>query len=229
MFFGEIGKRYELTLKLVKEFEVASFFGYNQFTNIYIFEDSDGNQFVWKSSAVLGIDHKIRREGCDWFDIEFEGVRKNDTALVKATVKAHNEYKGTEQTELSRVKVISIDHAPTKEELTAKKLAEQMASLKDGDLIWKMPYRQYKEHYADCETVAGSFTEGVNHPTIEVIIRAGRLVPSGTRGKHYHSYVFEIDGEGHSAYYAVSKENAERRCRKDFPEARSLEYIKQYF
>ena len=229
MYFGEIGKRYELTLKLIKELEFASHFGYNQITNIYIFEDADGNQFVWKSSANLGIEREVSRKGCDWVDLQFEGVRKNDTAIIKATVKEHSKYKGKEQTVLTRVKVISIDHAITKEELNERQAAEQMASLQDGDFVWKMPYRQYKEHYADCETIAGSFSEGVNHPTIEVIIRAGRLVPSGVRGKHYHSYVFEIDGEGHCAYYAVSEENAERRCRKDFPEAKSIEFIKMYF
>ena len=51
-----------------------------------------------------------------------------------------------------------------------------------------MLYRRYKQHYADCETVAGSYDK--EHKTIKVIIPEGRMKPSGTRGQSYHYIEF---------------------------------------
>lgn len=31
--------------------------------------------------------------------------------------------------------------------------AQQLESMKEGDKVYRMPYRQYKQHYADCEKV----------------------------------------------------------------------------
>ena len=47
-----------------------------------------------------------------------------------------------------------------------------------------MLYRRYKQHYADCKTVPGSYDPASK--TIEVLLPEGRLKPSGTRGKRYH-------------------------------------------
>lgn len=227
MHFGEIGKRYDLALTLVGEHEFQSYFGFNQTITLYSFKDADGNKFVWKTSAVLGLDRPDPKDPQYYI---FEGVRRGDTAQVKATVKAHGEYKGEDQTELTRVKVISISHIPTKQEREEDLRAQQIASLEEGDGIWEgMPYRQFKEHYADCEILAGSYTEGVNRPTVDVIIRKGRLVNSGTRGKEYHSWAFVVDGDVTHGFYAVSFENAEKRCRKEFPEAQSITLHKMYF
>ena len=51
-----------------------------------------------------------------------------------------------------------------------------------------MLYRRYKQHYADCETVAGSYDK--EHKTIKVLIPDGRMKPSGTRGHSYHYIEF---------------------------------------
>lgn len=225
MYFGEIGKRYnEMTLKLVKQYEYTSTFGYgyNNVCYINVFEDVDGNTFVWKTSAIMGVD-SVDDHGRCFTDF----VRKNDTVVVKATVKDHKEYRGTEQTVLSRVSAVRfVDRAPTKEEILAEKKKDQLASISGKDILWRMPYRQYKEHYADCETLAGSY-DG-NNATVEVIIREGRLVPSGVRGKHFHTFVFVVDGNGYS-FYAISKENAENRCRKEFPNAKSILFDEVFY
>ena len=216
----EIGKRINLTLTLVGEFKFNSYFGYRTIENtVYKMQDEDGNVLVWKtSSGILGID--VLNEQGDM--IGFNGVHRNDRFTCKATVKEIGEYKGEPQTVLTRVKVLSIDHAPTKREIDEQKAQEQLDSLGDGDIVWRMPYKQYKEHYSDCETVAGSFDNGEQYhtrtATIKVIIRAGRLVPSGTRGKFYSGYEFTNGQGGKVVYRAVSEENALRRCEKEFPD-----------
>ena len=229
MYYGEIGSRYTLNLTLKKEYTFMSYFTYRGEENhLYTFEDTEGNVFVWKTTAIIGMDIK-RPDG----HYDFDGLYKGDTAVIKATVKDHREYKGTEQTVLTRCKVMSIDHVETYEEKLAKKRKEQLDSLQGEDFVWRMPYRQYKEHYADCETIAGSYDDGSNDeyilkdPTIEVIVREGRLVPSGVRGQHYSGYEFIVDGVRH-VYRAVNEENAERRCRKDYPDAKTIEYGKIY-
>ena len=93
-----------------------------------------------------------------------------------------------------------------------------------------MPYRQYKEHYSDCETVIVSFdrhedSHGICHgdPTIKVIIRAGRLKNSGVRGKHFYWFKFE-DGNGRVlCYRAVCEENARKQMTKGHPEREDWE------
>ena len=52
----------------------------------------------------------------------------------------------------------------------------------------RMQYRDYKQHYSDCETVPGSYNKDTK--TIAVLIPDGRMKPSGVRGKHFHWYTF---------------------------------------
>jgi hypothetical protein len=181
---------------------------------IYSFEDADGNVYIWKTTAIMGMDKEVPIKNGDsrW---EYDFVNNGDTAVVKATVKEHSEYKGTEQTILSRVTVKSISHVPTKYEINEQRRIEQLKTLAEGDFVWHMPYRQYKSHYADCETLANSYSR--EDVTIGVIIRKGRLVNSGVRGKHFGGYEFIIDGKYRCCYRAVCVENAEKRCRADYP------------
>ena len=107
---------------------------------------------------------------------------------------------------------------PTKEELEAKKREEQLASIKDGDAIWRMPYKQYKEHYSDCETVAGSYEcSDRGYKTIEVILRKGRVKNSGVRGERFSRYAFILENGHRVIYKAVCCENAEKRLEKEYP------------
>lgn len=89
--------------------------------------------------------------------------------------------------------------------------------LSGEDFIWRMPYKQYKEHYSDCETVAGSFERREFRPcTIEIIVREGRLKASGVRGEHYSGYRLENENGEQVVYRAVKEENAIRRAEKEF-------------
>lgn len=221
---GTVGERLTLTAKLVGAYEFTTYFGYREQCNtIYTFTDAEENVYVWKTTSALGMD--IEDAKGNW---GFDGVHKGDTFTCKATVKEHGEYKGTPQTVLTRLKVSTISHVPTKAELDENKAKAQRASLKGKDFIWAMPYKQYKEHYSDCETVAGSCVKVGDVTEIEVIIREGRLVPSGVRGKHYSGYEFKAEDGGRVCYRAVSEENARKQLLKDYPQAQNWELYTVY-
>lgn len=52
----------------------------------------------------------------------------------------------------------------------------------------RMLYRRYKNAYADCQTVPGTYDKTTK--TIVVIIPEGRMKKSGVRGQTYHYYHF---------------------------------------
>ena len=211
----EIGKRIELTLTLKGEYGYTKSYGWTSTDyTIYKMVDADGTVFVWNTSTVMGI------EGTDakghW---TFDGVHKGDSFHAKATIKGFGEYKGEGQIELTRVKVLAIEHAP--EKVYAKKTVptreEQLSSLGEGDFTWKMPYRQFKEHYADCETLTGSYEDTGREKFITVIIRDGRLKASGVRGEHFSGYELTNAKGMKCTYRAVSEENAIKRANKEYP------------
>lgn len=74
----------------------------------------------------------------------------------------------------------------------------------------RMHYSQYKQHYADCETVPGSYDKVTK--TILVLLPEGRVKPSGVRGKKFKGYQIGMtmqDGKhGYCSYRAVCEENA---------------------
>lgn len=204
----------ELTLKVNYIYEYETSYGWNtQTKRKYILKDDFGRVYTWDTTVVLYKD----------INDSYTYVRQGDRIKLSGYIKGEYEYKGTPQIELTRCKLLEIlEHAPTKEELEARKAAEQMASLKDGDFIWRMPYRQYKDHYSDCETVAGSYRT-YNDPyhyvpaDIAVIIRNGRLKPSGVRGKRFSGYKMENELGEWCTFRAVSEENARKQALKEFP------------
>lgn len=238
-YVGTIGGKVDAEVKLVNIFEYTDYkFSYYGTTHyIYTMVDGKGNVYVWKSTAIMAVvmkddslkDRCFIRKGDSYF------IRKGDVIHLRASVKEHSEYKGTKQTVLTRCKVVDlVEVVLTEQERTEAKAAEQRASLKDGDTIWEMPYRQYKAHYSDCETIAGSYDphenakgECTDYPTIKVIIRAGRLKASGVRGEHYHGWEFTaVDENGKKMVVckrAVSCENALKQIMKD-PELRKYEW-----
>ena len=223
---GNIGDKITAEVKLIHEFQYTDYKfnrygGTDHFT--YIMEDADGNAFVWKTTNIMGMNVlKEERNESKYYD--FVAVNKGDTCVLTGTVKEHTEYKGTPQTVLTRCKVTAIEHAPDEEEI---KKEQQMQSLEEGDVIETMPYRQYKNHYADCETIAGSYNS--EYRTIKVIVRKGRMKPSGVRGEHFSGYAFKTsDGKITRGYRAVSEENARKQMLKDFPEGESWELARIY-
>ena len=226
-YIGEIGKRIKVTATFKKSFEYVdhkfSYYGTTHY--IHSFEDSEGNVIVWKTTAMIDY---------------FEGdkciiVSEGSTVELTGTVKEHGMYKDSEQTILSRCKVKLIERAKTKCEIEQEQAEAQMASIAEGDYVWEMPYRQFKEHYSDCETIIGSFDRhedrrGIpqGEPTIKVIIRAGRLKKSGVRGEHYKGFEFTTDEGKKVAYRAISEETARKRMKKDYPESDNWECTRIY-
>ena len=203
-YIGTIKERMNMVVTLVSEYAYCTRFGYTEQVNyIYKFKDDEDNEIVWKTAKVIGKETENR----------FEAVIKGDRIKIKATIKAHSIYRDNEQTVITRVKVLDIiEKAFTQEEKDEIKQAEQLETLTGEDFIYTMPYRQYKEHYADCELLAGSWNE--QERTVGVIVREGRLKNSGVRGRQFADYMFK-NGERCRCIYAVSEENAWKRLEKE--------------
>lgn len=101
---SEVGKRITV---LMKEWKVVasweSSYGYNQTVAIYKMVDEQGNIYTWKTSGGIYCDENI------------------DEVEVKGTVKAHNEFRGAKQTELTRCKVKYIIHKSENAEKRAER------------------------------------------------------------------------------------------------------------
>ena len=226
---GEVGKRITIAATYKKRSEYTdykfSYYGTTHF--IHIFDDAEGNTIVWKSTNMVEyIDHD-----------EFKFIPEGSKVELTGSVKEHSTYKDADQTVVTRCKFKLIERAKTEYEICQEKAEAQMASIGKNDLVWEMPYRQYKEHYSDCETVIGSFdrhedSRGNAHgdPTIKVIIREGRLKASGVRGQHFYgfSYAPSIDCESGVTYRAVCEENARKRFLKDFPDREEWVLVRIY-
>lgn len=234
---GEIGKRITIRATFKKSFEYVdykfSYYGTTHF--IHTFEDSDGNIIVWKSTNSVDYindgSENPNRKG----DVEF--IPTGSIVDLTGTVKEHGIYKDTEQTVVTRCKFKLVERAKTEAEIRQEKMEAQKASIGENDFVWEMPYRQYKEHYSDCETVIGSFdrhedSRGNPHgdPTIKVIIREGRLKNSGVRGQHFYgfSYAPSSDCESGITYRAVCEENARKRFLKDHPDRENWVLVRIY-
>lgn len=216
---GNVGDKIQVQVKLVRSYEFMTYYSYQgELNHIYTMETTEGDVVVWKTSSELGYD-VVRPNKADpnQTDYGWLSIKKGDVFTIKATVKKHGEYKGELQTEVQRVKVVEVlETAPTKEELEERKKNEQLATLKGGDFTWRMPYAQYKAHYADCETVAGSYkVEEDGVPTITVIVREGRLKASGVRGQEFAYYTLKGNKGEVRTYKAVSFENAYKRANKE--------------
>ena len=92
--FGEVKKRAEYTLTYARIVSWETDFYGTQY--LHCFVDQDGNRATWKTNT-----------GALWPDTG-DRAEIGDTITVKATVKDHTEYKGTKQTVLARVKVLSV-------------------------------------------------------------------------------------------------------------------------
>ena len=246
--------RIKVTGVLTKDitFERPAYAGFGRMETVHIFKitGQDGTVYVWKTATgSLGMEKEAPWEtrGAYYYDerkhvaVVWEGIDEGDTFTFTASVKDVSEYRGEPQTEIQRVKVVEIIFSKAQKERERKQA--QFDSIKDGDVIVTMPYRQYKAHYSDCETVIGSYDDHEDEnrygdyrnavPTIDVIVRAGRMKASGVRGKHFAGYEIEFtDGDGSvgfAPYRAVSVENAIKQAQKDFPEGKDFHCRKIYF
>ena len=81
----------------------------------------------------------------------------------------------------------------------------------------KMKYRDYKQHYADCDNL-GDYD--ISRKTITVLVPDGRMKESGVRGKSFRYYEFNGVENGTNRIVritikAVSIENAKKRLPTD--------------
>lgn len=219
--------RVTITATLIKKRSFETAFG---ITHIFVFTE-ENKTYVWKTSSVplyeISKTHRYAEEG--------DYLKEGDICKFSATIGDTVDYNGEQQTKLSRCSTfIKIDHTPTVEEKSLaeqkrreaekeNRKKEQLDSIGKGDLVWTMPYRQYKMHYSDCETVIDSYrTFGWNNQNseIDVIIRKGRLVNSGVRGKHYDYFYFkntkDINAVGGVVVKAITEENARKRMGTDW-------------
>lgn len=85
----------------------------------------------------------------------------------------------------------------------------------EKDQIIRMRYSQYKNSYPDCDTVQGSYLK--SNKTIEVIVPAGRMKKSGTRGRSFRTFWFMVGSDEKSlfpqGFRAVDLEHAEKQAR----------------
>lgn len=211
-YIGNIGDKitFEATVKYIKEF--ASNYGYNRSFNIYTFKDAEGNTIVWKSSSIMMVDEEINHP--NYY------IKRGDKVSITATVKDHKVYKETNQTVILRPKYKVLSKSMTREEYLDMKAKEPLATLQEGDYTWEIPFKQYKQHYSDCETVPGSFkapTEYRRQALITIIVRKGRMKNSGVRGGTFSYYTFKNELGKEITYKAVSEENATKRVNKENP------------
>lgn len=226
----------EVTMSNIYQYSAPAYgYGYEN-RYIYTMQDEAGTVYVWKTTVHLSERIEVKKgDGCEYDERDgkwygYKPVNKGDKIIITASVKGQGEYKGQPQTELTRVKFVerTYDAADERKQKKESRKAEQLDSLQGEDFIWEMPYRQYKEHYSDCETVIDSYNDhnGMYPASIKVIIREGRLKNSGVRGQHFSGYeFFFVDTDGKKAricYRAVCEENAMKRLYKEFPEAKEV-------
>lgn len=220
---GTVGEKITAEVTLIREYSYEDSFGYRSTAHyIYTMQDSDGNILVWKTTCNM-------RTGDPGESDTWYFIHKGDVIRITGKVKEHGEYKGTKQTVLTRCKYELVKASPTKAEIEEQERKAQLESLADGDFIWQMPYKQYKDHYADCETVKGSYEfDEYKGSSIKVIIRAGRLKNNGVRGQHFYGFQFRTDEGKLVCYRAVNEDNARKQMKKDFPNCDGWECTRIY-
>ena len=222
-----------VTMANIYQYEAPAF-GYGYETRyIYKMVSEDGTVYVWKTTSLMYTKAETdnRSDACEYDSVndkwyKYFPVNKGDIIKATFTEKGESEYNGERQMLVNRVKIDErISKAKSAEEIAAEKKAAkeaqrkaQLDTMSYGDFIWRMPYKQYKDHYSDCETVIDSFErDKVNGATIEVIIREGRLKASGVRGHHYRGFCFKNEEGFTLTYRAINVENAIKRIKKEYP------------
>ena len=234
-------KNIEVTVQGICSYEAASYTGQSTETKyIYTMQGSDGTVYAWKhTTSILGYEEEV--EGGEYHYINKDGkkvifhrINKDAVIVISATVKGEDEYNGQPQTVVNRVKLRKVllngksfeeiqaekeAEEKRKKEEKERKIQEQIDSLTGDDFIWeRMPYKQYKDHYGDCETIIDSFVRERGRCYIDVIVREGRLKASGSRGKSYHYFLLQNDKGKKVCYKAINHENAIRRAEKEYAE-----------
>lgn len=90
-FLGVIGNKVSTTVTIKKMIAISGQVGYHTtYSDLIIMEDENGNCVTWKSSSAY----------------KYETLKEGNTVTLQGTVKDHREYKGINQTVLTRCKLI---------------------------------------------------------------------------------------------------------------------------
>lgn len=211
--------RIETQVTLIGDYSYTrrAFGGYRDETvSIYKMADEAGKVYVWKTTGHLMKETILGKPEDEYREVDTYFPKRGDVFVIRATVKGETEYKGEPQTEINRVVVKEIVSKFVAVKAEKQKRQKQSLDLEAGDKIVEMFYRTYKQHYADCEVVEGSYDDEFR--TVKVIVRAGRMKPSGVRGEHFRGYELENEQGKRTTYRAVSEENALKRAHKEHPE-----------
>lgn len=93
-YVGNVGERIDIEVYLVRRFAFESYYGMQQ---LYIFKDDEDNLYKWKTSKYI-------------VDSKGQSIEMNENKIfIKGTIKAHEEYRGVKQTELTRCKILKIE------------------------------------------------------------------------------------------------------------------------
>ncbi len=187
---------------------------------IYVFEDTTTTHRAYSciTSRQLLIEETL------------EPLKVGDVVEFKCgitdTIKS---FRGIEQTKIVRCSQFALrDHIDLEDEATQRALKRiqdkerQLTSIKQGDSLYTMTYSNYKKYYSDCETLIDSFEPASESKAaiITVIVRAGRLKGSGTRGRQYSYYVFQEVGKDNTEQVtikAICEDNARRQLKHRYP------------
>lgn len=97
-YVGTVGERGEFRVKL-QAGRILNFDGYYGSRWLVRFVDESGNKLTWWASDIPG----------EWVEDEYKAGK---WFTIKASVKAHDDYKGEKQTVLTRVKEVGVSTAP---------------------------------------------------------------------------------------------------------------------
>ena len=210
--------RIEKQVTLIGEYSFTrrAFGGYRD-EQVYIYKmtDNEGKVYVWKTTGHLMKETVLGKPEDEYREVDTYFPKKGDVFVIRATVKGETEYKGEPQTEINRVIVKEVISKYEAVKVAKAEKQKQSLDLEAGDRIVEMFYRSYKQHYADCETVEGSYDDEFR--TIKVIVRAGRMKANGVRGEHFKGYELVNENNEHITYRAVCEDNALKGAHKEYP------------
>ena len=136
---GNIGDKIEIEVQLEKTISYESSFRYNCDDHIHIMVDKEGNKFIWRTAKSLGYAYTLKNLDNRCFENGFEPIEEGETFIIQGKIKAHTEYKGEKQTELTRCKLIQTEDfikfvEEKQKKLTERLLESQQQSYHDYDI-----------------------------------------------------------------------------------------------
>jgi hypothetical protein len=104
-YVGNVGDKVTLTLTYKKYISYEVQFGYRpEIAHIHLFVDKSGNAYKWNTNKVL---FTLSLDDMGWEKYNY--INEGQTLTIKGSIKAHTEYNGEKQTELTRCKIIKAE------------------------------------------------------------------------------------------------------------------------